>query len=51
MEQRYQANIKMYKDDLWKQSEAFVKPPNNKNLEKLSKKGNYFDEDNEDLEI
>ncbi len=51
MEQRYKENIKMYKDDLWKQSEAFVKPPNNKNLEKLNRKGTFFDEDNEELEI
>jgi hypothetical protein len=28
-----------------------VKPPNNKNLEKLTRKGNFFDEDNEELEI
>lgn len=41
----------MYKDDLWRQSEAFVKPPKSKNLEKFTKAGNFFDEDNEELEI
>jgi len=28
-----------------------VKPPNNKNLEKLTRKGNFLDEDKEELEI